>query len=121
MYAIIEDGGQQFRVSEGDTLTVDLRDLAEDAKEIELGRVLMVNTDGNVKVGTPVVEGAKVLAEIEAQRAPAVAKRMEEVRKLDEAVKSALVIKPHLVEIVPVAAPAADPAVPAAAPGQGTH
>ena len=64
MYAIIEDSGQQFRVSEGDTLRVDLRDLADGASEVEFDRVLLVSNEGDVKVGTPVVEGAKVVAEI---------------------------------------------------------
>jgi large subunit ribosomal protein L21 len=64
MYAIIEDSGQQFKVSEGDVLRVDLRDLAEDAKEIEFGRVLLLAEEGNVRVGRPLVEGAKVQAEI---------------------------------------------------------
>ena len=64
MYAIIEDSGQQFRVSEGDELNVDLRELAEGAKELEFERVLLVSSDGDVKIGTPLVEGAKVVAEI---------------------------------------------------------
>lgn len=64
MYAVIEDSGSQFRVSEGDVLNVDLRDLAADAKEVEFDRVLLVSGDGDVKVGTPVVAGAKVIAEV---------------------------------------------------------
>ena len=64
MYAIIEDSGQQFRVCEGDVLNVDLRQLADDARQIEFDRVLLVSSDGDVKVGTPLVEGAKVLAEV---------------------------------------------------------
>jgi len=64
VYAVIEDSGQQFRVCEGDVLNIDLRELAEDAKEIELDRVLLVSGDGNVSVGTPFVEGAKVVAEV---------------------------------------------------------
>ncbi len=64
MYAIIEDSGQQFRVTEGDTLNVDTRELAEGAKEIEFGRVLLIGNEGNVKVGTPIVDGAKVVAEV---------------------------------------------------------
>ena len=64
MYAVIEDSGQQFRLSEGDVLNVDLRELPEGAKEIEFGRVLLVSDEGKVKVGTPVVDGAKVVAEI---------------------------------------------------------
>ena len=64
MYAVIEDSGQQFQVQEVDVLDVDLRDLAEDQTEIEFDRVLLVSGDGSVSVGTPVVAGAKVLAEI---------------------------------------------------------
>jgi len=64
VYAVIEDSGQQFRVSEGDVLDVDLRDLAEDAKNIEFERVLMVSDEKDTKVGTPLVDGAKVVGEI---------------------------------------------------------
>jgi len=64
MYAVIEDSGQQFRVCEGDVLDVDLRELAEGAEKIAFDRVLLVSDEGNVKVGTPVVAGAKVDAEI---------------------------------------------------------
>ena len=63
MYAIIEDSGQQFRVSEGDVLNVDLRETPENAKTIEFDRVLLVSGEG-LKVGTPLVKGAKVVAEI---------------------------------------------------------
>ncbi len=64
MYAVIEDSGQQFRVSEGDVFRVDLRDLADDAKTIDFDRVLLVSGDKGVKIGTPLVDGAKVTAEI---------------------------------------------------------
>jgi large subunit ribosomal protein L21 len=64
VYAVIEDSGQQFRVSEGDVLNVDLRDLPAEGKEITFERVLLVSDNGNVRVGAPLVEGAKVLAEI---------------------------------------------------------
>ena len=62
MYAVIEDSGQQFRVSEGDVLNVDLRELADNAKKIEFDRVLLVAGEGETKVGTPLVAGAKVTA-----------------------------------------------------------
>ena len=65
MYAIIEDSGQQFKVSQGDVIRVDLRDLAEDAKTLEFPRVLLVADGENVKIGTPAVDGAKVVADIE--------------------------------------------------------
>lgn len=64
MYAIIEDSGQQFRVCEGDVLNVDLRELAENAKKIKFDRVLLVRDDSGIKVGTPLVEKAKVEADI---------------------------------------------------------
>jgi len=64
VYAIMEDSGQQFRVSEGDVLNVDLRDLAESEKKIVFDRVLLVSNKGKVKVGTPLVKGAKVHADI---------------------------------------------------------
>ena len=62
MYAIIEDSGQQFKVSEGDVVLVDLR--GGDAEKIEFDRVLMVADDQAVRVGTPLLPGAKVLAEV---------------------------------------------------------
>lgn len=65
MYAIISDGGHQYRVEEGTVLDVERKDLAEDAKTIEFDRVLMVgdHPDGT-KVGQPIVEGAKVIAAV---------------------------------------------------------
>jgi len=64
VYAIIEDSGQQFRLAEGDVVDVDLRDLDENATEVAFDRVLLIGGEGDVKVGTPLVDGAKVLAEI---------------------------------------------------------
>ena len=65
MYAIIEDSGQQFKVSAGDLIRVDIRDLAEDAKQLTFDKVLLVSgDDGAGKVGTPMVAGAKVIADI---------------------------------------------------------
>jgi large subunit ribosomal protein L21 len=64
VYAVIEDSGQQFRVTEGDILDVDLRELPEDAKQLEFDRILLVSGEDGVKVGTPLVGGAKVTADI---------------------------------------------------------
>ena len=64
MYAVIEDSGQQFRVCEGDVLNVDLRGDAEEGAEVEFARVLLIVQDADVKVGTPLVAKAKVLAEV---------------------------------------------------------
>lgn len=59
MYAIIETGGKQFRVQEGDTLYVEKLHY-EPGEAVEINRVLAVEKDGRLKVGTPVVEGATV-------------------------------------------------------------
>ena len=62
MYAVVEQGGKQYRVSEGDTIEVDRLE-ADEGSEVELGRVLLVGGD-KVKVGAPTVKGAKVTAKI---------------------------------------------------------
>ena len=59
MYAIIETGGKQFKVAEGDVLKVELLH-AEAGETVEINKVLMVNKDGQLTVGAPYVEGAKV-------------------------------------------------------------
>ena len=64
MYAIIEDSGQQFRIREGDELDVDLRELTEKTKKIEFDKVLLIADDGKTTVGTPLIAGAKIVAEI---------------------------------------------------------
>ena len=64
MYAIIEDSGQQFKVSQGDVLRVDLREVPEGTTTLEFPRVLLLADGANVRVGTPLVEGAKVVADI---------------------------------------------------------
>jgi large subunit ribosomal protein L21 len=62
MYAIIEDGGKQYRVEKGDTLFVETRELPAGAKSIEFDRVLMLGDGAQSRIGTPWVAGAKVSA-----------------------------------------------------------
>ena len=62
MYAIIETGGKQYRVQEGDVITVEKLDVNARDK-VELDKVLVLSDDNGLKVGTPYVEGAKVIAE----------------------------------------------------------
>lgn len=62
MYAIIETGGKQFRVQEGNKIVVDLL-AAEVGSEVTLDKVLMIGGEG-AKIGTPLVEGAKVTARV---------------------------------------------------------
>jgi len=64
MYAVFEDGGRQYQASEGDTVLLDHRDMSE-GEQIVLPRVLLVADGNDVRIGTPVVEGAEVLAQVE--------------------------------------------------------
>ena len=64
MYAIIEDSGTQIKVSEGDEIKIDLRELADDASTVTFDRVLMKGAGDDATFGTPYVDGASVTAEI---------------------------------------------------------
>ena len=64
MYAVIETGGKQYKVQEGDVLQVELLH-AEAGETVAIDKVLMVNKDGELKVGAPYVEGAKVTLKVE--------------------------------------------------------
>ena len=66
MYAVLTTGGKQYRVSEGDVLFVEKLN-AEVDSTVEWTEVLAVSKDGELKVGAPVVEGAKVVAKVLAQ------------------------------------------------------
>ena len=63
MYAIIETGGKQYRVAEGDVLTVE-KLAVEDGAQVELDKVLLLSKDGDVQVGAPYIEGTKVFGEV---------------------------------------------------------
>ncbi|MGM7702176.1 50S ribosomal protein L21 [Pseudalkalibacillus sp. Hm43] len=65
MYAIIETGGKQFRVEEGQELYIEKLDV-EAGETVTFDRVLMVGGD-DVKVGSPMVDGATVTAKVEKQ------------------------------------------------------
>lgn len=66
MYAIFKTGGKQYRVSEGDTVIVEKLDAAE-GDIVTFDEVLTVVNDADVKIGTPIVAGAKVTAKVEKQ------------------------------------------------------
>lgn len=63
VYAIVRDRGMQYRVEQGKTIEIDLLD-AEPGSEIELDEVLLIGGGDEVKVGTPLVKGAKVRAKV---------------------------------------------------------
>ncbi len=65
MYAIIATGGKQYRVSEGDVIYVEKLDAQVDST-VSFD-VLLMGGDGEVKVGTPVVDGAKVEGKVVGQ------------------------------------------------------
>lgn len=64
MYAIIQDGAHQYRVEEGLIFEVQRKELPEDAATVEFDRVLMVGGEGEPRIGTPLVDGAKVTASV---------------------------------------------------------
>lgn len=66
MYAVIETGGKQYRVSQGDAIFVEKLN-ANEGDEIILDRVLLVNKDAKTHVGAPYLEGAKVVAKVAKQ------------------------------------------------------
>ncbi|MBU0638574.1 MAG: 50S ribosomal protein L21 [Planctomycetes bacterium] len=71
MYAVFEDGGKQYKVSQGDALLIEQRDLDEGQTEFVFDKVLMVGTGADAKIGAPWVSGATVSAKLlEALKAP---------------------------------------------------
>lgn len=66
MYAVIKTGGKQHKVSEGDVIAIEKIEGGK-GDAIVFDQVLMVEKDGDIRIGRPVVEGAKVTGEIVAQ------------------------------------------------------
>lgn len=65
MLAVIRTGGKQYKVQEGDTLDVELLPIKEGEKSFTISDVLLVANGADVKVGKPLVSGAKVTLEIQ--------------------------------------------------------
>lgn len=63
MYAVLETGSKQYRVTAGDTVEIE-RLTAEAGQSVTFDRVLLVNRDGEVAVGTPTVAGASVIGDV---------------------------------------------------------
>lgn len=66
MYAIIETGGKQYRVQEGEVIHVEKLDV-EPGQTLEIEKILAIGGNGDFKVGSPVVDGAKVVLKVLAQ------------------------------------------------------
>ncbi|MFN2328501.1 MAG: 50S ribosomal protein L21 [Chromatocurvus sp.] len=66
MYAVIESGGKQHRVVEGELLKLEKIEAAT-GETVVFDRVLMIGEDGDVKIGRPLLEGSKVTAEVVTQ------------------------------------------------------
>jgi large subunit ribosomal protein L21 len=63
MYAVLETGSKQYRVVAGDTLEIERLDI-EAGKPVTFDRVLMINSDGKVAVGSPTIANATVTADV---------------------------------------------------------
>ena len=63
MYAVFEDGARQYRVQEGDVVSVDFRDV-QVGSNIEFKRVLLCQKDADTKIGQPVIAGASIVGEV---------------------------------------------------------
>ena len=66
MYAVIQTGGKQYRVQQGDVIFVEKINAQAD-EAVTFDEVLLVGNDGETKIGTPVVEGAKVEGKVVGQ------------------------------------------------------
>lgn len=63
MYAIFEDGSRQYRAEVGSTIVIDYREV-EQGQTLELTKVLLLQTGTDTQIGRPLVEGAKIVAEV---------------------------------------------------------
>ena len=64
MYVVVEINGQQFKAEQGKKLFVHHIQNAENGAVVEFDKVLLVDNNGEIKIGTPTVEGAKVVLEV---------------------------------------------------------
>lgn len=86
MYAVFQSGGKQHRVAEGQTVRLEKIEVAP-GETVEFDKVLMVSNGDDVKIGTPIVAGGKVTAEVVTHG------RGDKVKSLSSVVVSTLVSK----------------------------
>ena len=65
MYAVIRERGKQYKVEPGKSIQIDLKEDAKKGDTLELTDVLMVSKDGETQIGTPTVENAKVISDVQ--------------------------------------------------------
>ena len=63
MYAVFEDGSRQYRVSEGERVQVDYRDV-ESGSQVEFHRVLLYQNGDDTRVGQPMIEGMRIVTDV---------------------------------------------------------
>ncbi len=63
MYAVIKTGGKQYRVSEGDCISIEKLE-TESGATVTFNEVLLVSKDGDIRIGKPFVADAKVIGEV---------------------------------------------------------
>ena len=60
MYAVVEQGGKQYKVEQGDVIRVELTEVSAEATGLEMDKVLLVGDENETKIGAPYLAGAKV-------------------------------------------------------------
>jgi large subunit ribosomal protein L21 len=72
MYVVLETGSKQYRVKSGDTLVVERLNV-EAGQAVTFDKILMVNNDGDLKIGAPTLDSASIVADVlEHKRGPKV-------------------------------------------------
>lgn len=64
MYAVIQTGGKQYKVTKGDTIIVERLTIPEKEKEVTIKEVLLISDGKEFKVGKPLIKDAKVVCEV---------------------------------------------------------
>jgi large subunit ribosomal protein L21 len=123
MFAVFEDGSRQYRVQEGDMVELDFRE-AEPGARLEFGRVLLYHNADDLRIGRPLVEGARVLGEVVAQTSEKLYvqhfRRRKNYRRLRGHRQHYTRIQVRNILLPGQEPPAAPPPAPAAPPAQTT-
>lgn len=65
MYAVIKDGGKQYKVEPGESIQIDLRENFNKGDTLEFKDVLMISKEGKTYIGSPTLKNAKVISEVQ--------------------------------------------------------